>query len=373
MCCSPEGPEQFGRALFVLTETALASIIIAIGEYMTKTVVVAGLAFVVVLLCSIFFVPSRPGAAEKHQVLRVVADAPLPGPAVRFDYQTADPRDGRLYIAHMNADQLVVFDTRTREVIANLDGFHRVHGVIAVPEIGRVFASATGDHQVQVVDNATLKTIAKVGEIKYPDGLAYAPTVQRVFVSDEHGDADAVIDATNNTLATSIPLGGGAGNTVYDSKADRIYVAVHGKNQLVTIDPLRAKITARTPLTNLDDPHGIALDVESRLAFVAGEGNSKLVVVDLNNMQVGRPFPLGRDPDVLAFDTGTKRLYAAAESGQIKVFQETNRTVEPIGELHLPHGHTVAVDSKTHLVYFPLEDLDGKPVLRIMEWTGGNR
>jgi DNA-binding beta-propeller fold protein YncE len=324
-------------------------------------------------LAAVLSLFSHSKAAEKHDVLRIVADVPLPGPSVRFDYQSLNPADGRLYIAHMNADQLVVFDTRTRQVIANLDGFHRVHGVIAVPELGKVFASATGDHQVLVVDTATLQTIAKVGEIKYPDGLAYAPTVQRVFVSDEHGDMDAVIDTTGNTLAASIPLGGGAGNTVYDSKADRIYVAVHGKNELVTIDPLRAKITARTPLTDLDDPHGIALDVEDRLAFVAGEGNSKLVVVDLNNMQPGPPFPVGRDPDVLAFDNGSKRLYVAAESGQIRVFQEANRTLEQLGELHLPHGHTVAVDPKTRLVYFPLEGLDGKPVLRIMEWAGKGR
>ena len=53
--------------------------------------------------------------------------------------------------------------------------------------------------------------------------------------------------------------------------------------------------------------------------------------------------------------------------GQIKIFQEANRTLNEVGELHLPHGHTVAVDSKTHLVYFPLEDFDGKAVLRIMK------
>jgi hypothetical protein len=29
----------------------------------------------------------------------------------------------------MNANQLVVFDTKKREVVANLDGFSRVHGV----------------------------------------------------------------------------------------------------------------------------------------------------------------------------------------------------------------------------------------------------
>jgi DNA-binding beta-propeller fold protein YncE len=343
-------------------------------ESMPKAVLRFGIPLLAVGTLWVFSPSSdRPSPAEKHEILRIVADAPLPGPAARFDYQSLDVSDGRLYIAHMNADQLVVFDTKKREVVANLDGFHRVHGVLAVPELDRIFASVTGDHHVAVVDRRTLKTLAQVGAIKYPDGLAYAPTVGRVFVSDEHGNADAVIDATNNTLVETIPLGGGAGNTVYDSGSDRIYVAVHDKNELVTIDPLRAKITARTPMTWLDEPHGIALDVENRLAFVAGEGNHKLVVVDLKNMQVGPPLSVGREPDVLAFDNGTKRLYVAAESGQVKVFREANRTLEPEGELHLPHGHTVAVDPKTHLVYFPLEDVAGKPVLRIMEWAGDNK
>jgi hypothetical protein len=47
----------------------------------------------------------------------------------------------------MNANQLVVFDTATRQVLANLDGFKRVHGVWAVPELGRVYASVTGELQ----------------------------------------------------------------------------------------------------------------------------------------------------------------------------------------------------------------------------------
>ena len=309
------------------------------------------------------FSQTRPQAE-----LRLVADVPLPGPAVRFDYQSLNPVDGRLYIAHMNADQLIVFDTKKREVVAALDGFRRIHGVLAVPELHRVFASVTGDHQVAIVDAAALKPVAKVGEIKYPDGLAYASSVQRLFVSDEHGNADVVIDTTNNSIASTIPLGGGAGNTVYDSATDRVYVAVHDKNDLVTIDPLHARITARTPLPFLEDPHGVALDLENHLAFVAGQTNSKLVVIDLNSMRPGPPFDVGHSPDVLAFDQTAKRLYVASESGHINIFQEANRTIEQVGELHLPHGHTVAVDPKTHLVYLPLENLDGKPVLRIMEW-----
>ena len=154
---------------------------------------------------------------QEQPPLKKVADIPLPGKAVRFDYQSLDASHGRLYIAHMNADQLVVFDTKKREVVANLDGFPSVHGVWAVPELGKVYASATGEHKVAVVDMQSLKTIANAGPVQYPDGIAYVPGPKRVFLSDEQGDADAVIDATTNELLTSIPLGGGAGNSVYDS------------------------------------------------------------------------------------------------------------------------------------------------------------
>jgi len=232
---------------------------------------VSALAMLLLILgCTTAAVPSdNPESAP----LKQVADIPLPGPAVRFDYQSLDASHGRLCIAHMNADQLV-FDTKKREVVANLDGFPNVHGVWAVPELGRVYASATGEHKVAVVDMETLKTIAKTGPVKYPDGIAYAPGAKRVFVSDEHGNADAVIDATINSLVATIPLDGGAGNTVYDPGSGDILVAVHEKNELIAIDPATAKIIGHYPVTGIESPHGIALDASARLAFVAGEENS---------------------------------------------------------------------------------------------------
>jgi hypothetical protein len=80
---------------------------------------------------------------------------------------------------------------------------------------------------------------------------------------------------------------------------------------------------------------------------------------------------VGEDPDVLAFDPGLKLLYVSAESGNITVFRESGKSLAWVGKLFLPHGHTVSVDPDTHLVYFPLEKLDGHPVLRIMEPAAG--
>lgn len=320
----------------------------------------------VLILLLLSYVSSRAKTKSDTGPLKTVADIPMPGPAVRFDYQSLDVSSGRLYIAHMNADQLVVFDTASRKVVANLDGFARVHGVWAVPEMNRVFASVTGEHKVAAVDAKTLQTIAKVGPIDYPDGIAFAPVQKRVFVSDEHGGADAVIDAEKNSLLKKIDLGGGAGNTVYDSSSGHILVAVHEKNELAVIDPAKLDVIGHVPLPGVREPHGIALDVAHRLAFVAGEGNHTLALVDLSSMKVLGTYPVGEDPDVLSYDPGLKQLYVSAESGDVWVYRENGKGLSKVGNFSMPHAHTVCADPKTHLVYFPLQNIDGHPLLRIM-------
>lgn len=103
-----------------------------------------------------------PSASTADASLRLVADVALPGSASRFDYQSLESTSGRLFISHMGAGRLVVFDVRAGQVIANLDGFPTVTGVLAVPSEHRAYASATGDHAVVVLDDSTLQTVARV-------------------------------------------------------------------------------------------------------------------------------------------------------------------------------------------------------------------
>lgn len=84
-------------------------------------------------------------------------------------------------------------------------------------------------------------------------------------------------------------------------------------------------------------------------------------------MKVLATYPVGEDPDVLAFDPGLKLLYVSAESGHVYVFREHGKTLVNEGDVFMPHAHTVCVDPNTHSVYFPLENIDGHPLLRIME------
>ncbi len=122
----------------------------------------------------------------------------------------------------------------------------------------------------------------------------------------------------------------------------------------------------RLLLSGVRNPHGIALDAVEHKAFVAGEENHSLAMVDLKTMKVLSIYQVGEDPDVLAYDPGLKRLYVSAESGTVTIFQNHGENLTLLGSLEMPHAHTVAVDPKTHLVYFPLENVDGHPILRIM-------
>ena len=305
-------------------------------------------------------------AGAPRGALRPVADIPLPGPANRFDYQSIDRVARRLYLNHMNAGRLVVFDLDSSKVLAEVGELDRATGVLAVPAHHAVYVSAAGRHEVAAIDDRSLRVTSRVGGITFPDGIAYAPAEHKLFVSDETGDADVVIDARTNTKRATIALGGEAGNTLYDSVSHCILVAVQTRNQLVAIDPSTERIVARYDLPGSDHPHGFTLDEPGRLAFISCEGNGKLLVVDLRTMRVLSTHRVGDRPDVLAWDPGWRRLYVASESGVVSSFESVGAELRPLGELRIPHAHTVAVDSRTHRVYLALEDVGGRPLLRVM-------
>ena len=307
-------------------------------------------------------------APAPEVVLHPIVDVPLPGPPTRFDYQSLDETTGRLVIAHMGADQVVVFDTAAQQVITTVEGVQTPTGVLAVPELGRIFVAAAGSHDVVVIDTESLEVIAQTGHIGFPDGLDYAPAAKQVFVSDESGGGELVIDATTNEVVTTIDIGGQAGNTHYDPGSGCILVAVQDVNQLAVIDPTSDRLVGRYDLdADCETPHGFLVDALRRQAFVTCEDSATLLVVDLRTMAVTATYPVGDDPDVLAFDPGWRRLYVASESGIVSIFDEVEQSLAPVGDYAAPHAHSVAVDPRTHRVYLPLEDVDGKPVLRILE------
>ncbi|MGC8595918.1 MAG: YncE family protein [Candidatus Kryptoniota bacterium] len=304
----------------------------------------------------------------KSLKLKFVEDIPLPGGVKRFDYQTIDEVHRKLYISHMGANLVTVFDLTSNKVVANLKDIPRPTGILAVPELNRVYVSSSAENKVYVFDVRSLKLVCKVATGTFPDGIAYSPKLKRIFVSCEFGGVVTVFNALDNDVMTNISIGGHVGNTHLDPASNMIYSTDQTHGKLIEIDPGTLKIVASYYLKSCRGPHGFYIDGHSHYAFITGEDNATYVVFDLSSKKIVSRGKVGSEPDVLSFDISARRLYVASESGVVSVFEIEKGAVNKLGQSFFEkNAHTVCVDQITHYVFFPLQNVNGRPVLRIMK------
>jgi DNA-binding beta-propeller fold protein YncE len=323
-------------------------------------------AVIFVLLIGIAVTPAESQNPPSRLEWRVVADVPLPGKPARFDYQSFDAAAGRLWIAHMGAGEVLAFDVRARKIVARVADMSGATGILAVPPLHRVFASLSGSREIAALDARSGKVLERVSGGRFPDGLAYAPRRHKLFVSDEFGQQELVFQASHLTSPSAIAMGGEVGNSQYDPVTGHIWVAVQTRNQLAAIDPLTDSVIARVPLPGIERPHGFYVDSAGRRIYVTGEENATVGVLDLRTNRLLGTYPVGDDPDVLAMDPALGRLFIASESGIVAAFEVQADSLVDLPRYVAPHAHSVAVDPATHLAYLPLENVGGRPVLRIL-------
>lgn len=330
-----------------------------------RKIVIGGGVIAVIIVGVFGFIWSSIGAPGPPLPLQTLMDVPLVGGNGRLDYESLDDARDRLYIAHLGADSVIVFDTAKNRVVTSIRGTPSVRGVLAVPELNRVYAAAQGTQEIVVINATTNAILARIkaGDV---DGLAYDSRTRRLFVSDEGGASDAVIDTATNRLVGRVPLGGEAGNTQYDDFTHRILVAVQTRNELVEIEPRTLAITKRFPLPGCMHAHGIAVDAAHRFAYVACQLNSAIVRLNLDTGDVDAHSSVGIGADVLAIDFGADRLYVASESGIVTAFDVANGGFKKIGQaFYAPGAHVVTVQARSHHTFFPLSSVDGRPMMRI--------
>ena len=333
-------------------------------EHDLKRTILAATA--VVVIAALAYGWEAVGAGGPALPLRALADVPLSGEATRFDYASFDVGPSSLWLAHMGDGAIEQVDLTANKLTRTiaLGAGSSVRGILVAN--GRVYASAQGLRSVVVLD-ATSGTILASIEAGDVDGLDYDPITKRVFVSDESGNRVVAIDTRTNRAIGSVDLAGEAGNTRVDRVSGHVFVGVQTRNELAEIDPRTLRILRRFPLAGCLSSHSVAIDAPARAAYIGCQMNARIVRLDLRTGAVTHTGGVGVGVDVLALDETRHRLYVASESGVVSVYDVDTGGLTRIAQAFLVlHAHVVAVDPRTHRVYFPLQDVGGKPVLRVM-------
>lgn len=301
--------------------------------------------------------------------LRKLAEFDLPGPGgKRFDYLTIDLEDHYLLSAHLAAGQTYVIDLRTNKVVATVTDTPGAEGVEFVSELKKFYTSNAGDNTVGVVDLRQMKVIKKIRTEKKPDGSAYAAPFHKLYVSDERGRAEAIVDVTKDEIVKTLHFNSDTGMPQYDPVARKIYVNLQDQNIFAVIDPTTDEVAGRYRVGRCRGNHGMTLDPEHHRAFLSCEENNLMTVFDLDKHQPIAFLPLADGPDVIKFDPGLSRIYAACYSGAISVFhQDDANHYRKLEDFKVPYAvHSLAVDPDTHRVYTPEQEENGKPVARMV-------
>jgi hypothetical protein len=310
--------------------------------------------------------------------LKQVATIDLPGPAgKRFDYLTIDYDDGYLLSAHLGAGLLYVIDLKTNKVMMTIPDVPGVEGVEYVPELKKVYTSDWHEKKIGVIDLRQGKVIAKLPAQQKPDGSAYAPPFHKLYVSDERAKTEIVVDVQTDKVINTLAFKSETGMPQYDPIARLIYLNLQDLDAMTVIDPATDKVKTQVyEVHPCQGNHGMALDAEHRRAFLVCEDNNLMAVIDLDKHRVVTTLPIPDGGDVIKYDPGLKRIYIACYSGAISVFQEDDPDhFRKLEDFRVQRKvHSLAVDERTHRVYAPEEEEDGKPAARMIvyEPTGGH-
>ncbi|MGB8474265.1 MAG: hypothetical protein WCE61_09290 [Candidatus Acidiferrum sp.] len=307
--------------------------------------------------------------SQPNHTLKKLMEFGLPGPGgKRFDYLTIDNDDHYLLSAHLAAQQTYVIDLRTNKVVATVKDTPGVEGVEYVPGLRKFYTSNAYDNTIGVVDLRTMKVVKKLPTERKPDGSAYAAPFHKLYVSDERGKAEAIVDVTKDEIIKTLRFDSETGMPQYDPVARKVYVNLQDQNIFAVIDPATDEIVGRYPVGRCKGNHGMTLDAEHHRAFLSCEGNDLMTVFDLDKHEPIAYLPMAGGPDVIKFDPGLDRIYAACYSGAISVFHEDDPDhYRKIEDFKVQHAvHSLAVDLETHRVYTPEQEENGKPVARMV-------
>jgi len=323
-----------------------------------KRIISRSLVTVIVLACGL-----------QAQTLKKIASIDLPGPkGQRFDYLTMDDEDHWLLSAHLGPGILYVIDVQTNKLVKAIPGVPGITGLEYVPGLRKVYTSDWGEEKIGVVSLKSMNVVKRLYTAAKPNGSTYAAGFHKVYVADTLGKAVAVVDVDKDETIKTLSFKSETGMPQYDSVAKRVYVNLRNTNEIAEIDPATDTVLGTYPVEGCRYNHGMAVDSEHHRAFLLCNGTKTLTVFALDTHKALARLPLAQGADVVKFDPGLGRIYAACASGFISIFQEEDmnhyRKLEdfPVQKM----VHSLAVDTATHRLYAPEQQENGRPVTRMI-------
>ena len=289
--------------------------------------------------------------ATTTQPLFAAALAPQPpveltGTHGKFDFIKVDEANRRLLACHTGNGSLDVIDLATSRLLKSIPT-GAAQGVAIDDKGGRYFVSVSKPPQLVIIDAAKLEATGTVSLPGPADVCAYSAALNRVVVDNDEKPEQWWIDPDAKKIVKTVTYPGvGMEDLAFNDDGTVLVQNLKDSNSLAVFDPNKAAVVNQWPTAPADKPHGLAIFGHNEV-FIAG-GNGKLVLLDYQTGKVVTSTDIAPRVDEIAYDSDSGNVYCSSGTGVISAMTKGN-IAEAIPSAQ--GAHSIAVDSKTHIVW----------------------
>jgi YVTN family beta-propeller protein len=275
-----------------------------------------------------------------------------------WDYLAVDPAMPRLYVTH--GTRVEVLDTDTGKLVGNISGLKGTHGV-TFDDTGKFgYISDGGANTVIVFARASFEKVTSIPAGTNPDGLVFEPHTKTVWVFNGRSNNATVIDSTDHTVITTIPLPGKPEFPTVDG-GGTVFVNIEDKNEIVRLDAATKMVTATWQLTGCDSPSGMAIDVAGHRLFSVCDDKKMIVIDSASGKSLAMPV-IGEGPDAAAYDTVHRLAFSSNGDGTLTVVDAGRNNCPVLQLLATQKGaRTMAFDPRSGRIYLVSAEFGPRP------------
>jgi YVTN family beta-propeller protein len=327
----------------------------------------------------------RPAAAEPSVIATVTVGEYPQGVA----HEPFGP--AWIYVANSGDGTVSVINPATHEIQATIPlscgQLCGSSGVAINRYTGRIYVANAASHSVSVIDGLSGSPTyhQEVATIYLPSdfapwGVAVNFQTNRIYVGDNWGDPDpnndpkgrvAVIDGENDAVLTTIRVGLPEGEAKVFGVAlvvssNRVYAVVqdtdeHNPDVLAVIDGSDNTVLDQVSLGDSGGPWGVAANSVAwpNLIYVTNFNPDEVSVIDAEALTEITRVPVGFNPQGVAYNHYTNRIYVANQGGTVSVIDaESNQVIYTLGHEDGIGEHPWGVAVDNYEVYVSNDDSD---------------
>jgi YVTN family beta-propeller protein len=277
-----------------------------------------------------------------------------------------NPNTDIVYIANSNSKNILAIDCINQKIMIKTIPTNGIVRELDVdPTSNKIYAVIPDNNNILIIDGNNNLGINDISEMA--DDLSKAKSDEIIYDSPEYYPKSIKTSAGMPVTVTDI---------AFNPKTGKLYAANDKSDIISVVNSKKGTTKNITGVGATKLNNSLVVNPNTNKIYVTNPTLQKVSVIDGKSDSIIENIPVGRYPFKIAVDSSSNRIYVAHKiSNTISIIDGNKDQVVQILPTSLENNvelNSIAVDSKTHMLYLDFEHNDGSHSIRMVNPAKNN-